>query len=575
VEKRMSFDGIVTRAVAIELNENLQHGRISKIYQPFKNELILQVRSKGVNYKLLISAHPSYGRVHLTNEAYENPEEPPMFCMLLRKHLDGSVVEKIEQVDLDRMIVFHFQSKNEIGDVTYKKLIVEIMGRHSNIILVDKERNMILDSIKHIPPALSRHRTVLPGHEYVAPPEQHKTNPLTLGSEDDFLKRIDFNQGKIDKQIVEKFSGISPLFAKEILSLSGIGQRQVLAKTFLTMMRRISESDFEPQIVEVKGKEYFYVLPLSHLNGDARDFPSISSLLDHYYFGKADRDRVKQQAADLERFIKTEINKNNKKITKLEKQLVDAAKADRFQLYGELLTANLYQVKRGDKVIEVTNYYDEEGGTITIELNPQKSPSDNAQSFFQKYQKLKNSVEIVKEQIAIAKDEVDYFESLLQQLEAASPKDIEEIREELIEEGYVKKKASKSKKKKQKPKKPQLEAYISSDGVEMLVGKNNKQNEFLTNRLARKNDIWLHTKDIPGSHVVIQEEHPSEVTLKEAAQIAAYFSKARASSQVPVDYTYIRHVKKPGGAKPGYVIYDNQTTLFVTPDEDVVRKLKK
>lgn len=569
----MSFDGIFTYSIVQELKDILESGRINKIYQPYKNELILTVRSQGKNHKLLISAHPSYARVHLTQGEYDNPSEPPMFCMLLRKHLEGSIIVKIEQADLERIIVFELKGRNEIGDTTYKQLIVEIMGKHSNIILADKEKGTILDSIKHVSPAVNRHRTILPGHAYINPPEQGKGDPLQV-SADDVLKKIDFNAGNLDQQIVQKFAGVSPLFAREAVYRAGIANRNTLPPAFLSMMEEIKTGQIKPQITAVGNKDYFYILPLTHLGGVSREFSSISEMLDRYYFGKAERDRVKQQGNDLERFISNEIQKNEKKIKKLEQTLKEAEKADRYQLFGELLTANLYSVKRGDKEVEVINYYDENGGTVTIPLNPLKSPSENAQSYFQKYTKAKNSIDIVHDQIAKARDEVVYFDTLLQQMESASPKDIEEIRLELIEEGYLRARKGKNQKK-PKPLKPVLERYETSDGTEVLVGKNNKQNDYLTNKLAGRDEIWLHTKDIPGSHVVIRSKNPSQDTIAEAANLAAYFSKARSSSSVPVDYTQIRHVKKPSGSKPGYVIYENQQTLYVTPDEDSVIKMKR
>ena len=569
----MSFDGIVTRAITNELNQSIKNGRITKIYQPYENELLFHIRKQRQNHKVLISAHPTYARIHLTKEQYENPTEPPMFCMLLRKHLEGSVIERIEQVDLERMILIEFQSKNEIGDLSYKQLIIEIMGRHSNIILVDKEKNTILDSIKHLSPAVNRYRTVMPGQKYIAPPTQGKISPLHLNKED-FLKKIDFNAGKIDRQMVNQFMGISPLFAKEVLERSGLPNEKTLPEAFLSLIKKVKAHQYEPQMIVTKHKEFFYVLPLTHLEGKVTTFSSISELLDRFYYGKAERDRVKQQANDLERFIRNERDKNKKKIKKLEKTLQKAEKADQYQLMGELLTAHLYMVNQGDQKVEVTNYYDKNGSTVTIQLDPQKSPSENAQAYFQKYQKLKNSITIVQDQIKKANEEIIYLDSLLQQIEVAAPKDITEIREELAEEGYLKRK-NKQTNKKMKKQKPLLETYQSSDGTEILVGKNNKQNEYLTNKLAKKEEIWLHTKDIPGSHVVIRNPNPSKQTLLEAANIAAYFSRAKSSSQVPVDYTKIKHVKKPKGSKPGFVIYDQQTTLFVTPDEDLIYKLRK
>lgn len=569
----MSFDGLFTRMMTKEISSALSSGRINKIYQPFKNEIILQVRANGKNHKLLLSAHPSYARVQLTNEAYDNPNEPPMFCMLLRKHLEGSFIENIYQIGLDRMICIEVKGRNELGDISYKKLVIEIMGRHSNILLIDQEKNIILDSIKHVSFSVNSHRAILPGQPYILPPGQEKLEPFRL-EENDILRKVDFNAGKLDKQLVEQFSGISPLFAREIVFRSGLANRVTLPKTFISLMNQIQNGSIEPSITINGQKEAFYFLPLEHMKGEPRFFERLSDVLDRFYFGKAERDRVKQQANDLERFVQNELEKNEKKIKKLQATLVDANKAEEFQLFGELLTANMYALQKGMKEIEVINYYNEDGETITIPLDPLKSPSENAQKYFSKYQKAKNSIDIVKEQISLAEKELSYFDSLGQQLMAASIRDIAEIREELVEEGYIRER-QKRKTKNNNHGKPQLESYISSDGTEILVGKNNKQNDYLTNKLAARDEIWLHTKDIPGSHVVIRSKNPSEETIKEAAILAAYFSKARLSGSVPVDYTKIRNVKKPNGSKPGFVIYDNQHTLYISPDEEKVLSLKK
>lgn len=569
----MSFDGLFTRAITNELSSLLKGGRINKIHQPYKNEIILAVRANGVNHKLLLSAHPSYARVQITNEQYDNPNEPPMFCMLLRKHLEGSIIEEIRQVGLDRMIIFEVKGRNELGDISYKQLIVEIMGRHSNIIIVDKNRNVILDSIKHISFAVNTHRAIMPGQEYIMPPKQEKLDPLESDT-DDVLRSIDFNSGNLDKQLVASFAGISPILAREIVFKAGLANRMTLPQSFIAAMNQIKEHSYNPSITYGSTKEAFYLIPLEHMKGEAKSYGSLSSLLDRFYFGKAERDRVKQQGNDLERLIINEKEKNEKKIKKLESTLEAAKKAEQFQLYGELLTANIFLAQRGMKEITVVNYYDEDGATITIPMDPRKTPSENAQKYFTKYQKAKNSVNIVLEQIELAKAEAAYFDALLQQVEAASPKDIEEIREELVEGGYIRARQKKSNKNKQNQK-PVLEKYQASDGTEIIVGKNNKQNDYLTNKAAARDDIWLHTKDIPGSHVVIRSKEPAEETILEAAQIAAYFSKARNSSSVPVDFTKVRHVKKPAGAKPGFVIYEQQQTVYVTPDEDTILKLKQ
>ncbi|HJV16001.1 MAG TPA: NFACT RNA binding domain-containing protein [Bacillales bacterium] len=569
----MSFDGVFTKAMVDELRSTLNGGRINKVQQPYKNEVILTIRSGGKNHKLLLSAHPSYARIHITNEAYDNPAEPPMFCMLLRKYLEGAIVEDIYQVDADRVIIFEIKGRNEIGDISYKQLIIEVMGRHSNIVLVDKARNVILDSVKHISYAVNSYRAILPGQSYIFPPEQHKQNPFIAG-EEDVLKKLDFNSGKLDRQLVDQFAGISPLFAKEVLFESGFANRTTVPKTFVQIIQKANHRSFTPSITYSNGKEAFYLFPLKHLKGESKSFSTLSEMLDRYYFGKAERDRVKQQSTDVERFIINEKAKNEKKIEKLKWTLKEAEKAEEFKRYGELLTANLFAAKKGMKELEVINYYDENGGTVVITLDPRKSPSENAQRYFSKYQKAKNAVAIVLEQIEKAHDEVEYFERLVQQVQVASPKDIEEIREELIEGGYIRERQRKKKKLGQNAK-PILDHYFASAGTEIIVGKNNKQNDYLTNKLAARDEIWLHTKDIPGSHVVIRSKEPDEGTIHEAAILAAYFSKARNSSSVPVDFTRVRFVKKPSGAKPGFVIYDNQQTIYVTPDEETVLRLKK
>ncbi|EJQ48571.1 hypothetical protein IEQ_03243 [Bacillus cereus BAG6X1-2] len=568
----MAFDGLFTRAITHEIANSLQTGRISKIYQPSKYEVLLHIRANGKNKKLILSSHPTYARMHLTNQNYDSPALPPMFCMLLRKHLEGGFIEKIEQIDLERIIQITVRSRNEIGDESVKTLVIEIMGRHSNIILVDTKTNVILDSLKHVSLAVNRHRTVYAGAEYVAPPAQHKVNPLLIETEDDFIRPLDFLSGNMDKQLVGAFMGISPLFAKEVVKKAGMANEKALSEAFFSLQKPLLTHQYVPAMITANGKEFFYLFPLSHLQGNEKTFSSVSELLDRFFFGKAERDRVKQQAHDLERFMQNEKTKNEKKLIKLEKTLQDAGKADKYQLFGELLTANMYALKKGDKDIEVVNYYDENGGTVKITLNPLKTPSENAQRYFQKYQKAKNSVAIVEEQIVKTNEEILYFDSLLQQMEAASSKDIEEIREELAEEGYVRSRKTKNAKK--KPTKPVLDKYLSSDGTEIFVGKNNKQNDYLTTKFSRRDEIWLHTKDIPGSHVVIRSLEPTEETLHEAAKIAAYYSKAKDSSSVPVDFTKVRHVKKPSGAKLGFVTYDNQQTLYVTPDADTVMKLK-
>ncbi|MFB7140073.1 NFACT family protein [Gottfriedia sp. NPDC056225] len=566
----MSFDGLFTGAMTNEVASKLTTGRISKIVQPSNYEVLLTVRANGANYKLLLSAHPSYARFHFTNHNYDTPSEPSMFTMLLRKHLNGGFIESITQLERERIVNIKVRSRNEIGDEQYRTLIIELMGRHSNIILIDEERQMILDSIKHVPMAVNRHRIVQPGATYVSPPQQEKLDPFQVISEEEFNKLITQNDETPVQAIVQNFSGISPLLANEIVFLGSTN----VYDSFKTIINEIQLEKFTPSLFRLESKELFYFINLSHLKAEQTVFPSLSELLDVYYFGKAERDRVKQQSGDLEKLLQNELTKNKKKIKKLRNSLEDTDKADKIQLQGELLTANMFAMQKGMKEIEVVNYYDENGGTMVIPLSPLKTPSENAQAYFTKYTKLKNSVTHIEEQIKLTTEENDYLETVIQQIESASPRDLEEIREELVETGYIRKKKSKKAQKSNKQK-VTLDEYISSTGEQLLVGKNNKQNEYLTNKLASRDELWFHTKDIPGSHVVIRAKDPSENAIKEAAIIAAYFSKARQSSSVPVDYTEIRHVKKPSGSKPGFVIYEQNNTVYVTPDEELVLKLKK
>lgn len=551
----MAFDGLFTKAMTSELQQ-LVSGRISKVHQPNQLELLLQIRAQGKNHKLLISIHPSYSRIHLTNTANVNPSEPPMFCMLLRKHIEGGVITAIEQHGSDRLIILRIRARNEIGDEIERELHVEMMGRHSNIILVDAERDMILDSLKHLPPSVNSYRTILPGQDYIFPPSQDKRNP--------YDKEANFS-GLSSKEIVSEFAGFSPLTAKELEYR--LANDASSAQAFLNDFTTAQPNGY---YVEQQGKSYFSATPLTHLEQENIRFDNLSELLDRIYYAKAERDRVKQQAGDLERWLQNEIAKLKLKLKKLQKEQDQAQKRDQLQLNGELIMANLHTIKKGMKEIHVINYYNEE--SVTITLDPRKTPIENSQKYYSRYQKAKTAVVKTQEQIHKTEEDIRYFEQLMQQVQQAGLSDIEEIREELAEQGYMK--AQKSKKKK-KPTKPSVENYVSSQGIAISVGKNNKQNDYVTFKVASKSDTWLHTKDIPGSHVVIHSQDPDEQTILEAATIAAYFSKARDSASVPVDYTEVRQVKKPSGAKPGFVIYFEQKTVYVTPDEDLVLKLKK
>lgn len=565
----MPFDGIVTRAVTEELRAKLERGKINKIYQPSETEVVLTVRSQSVNHSLLFSVHPTYARFHITNDSYTNPKEPPMFCMVLRKHLAGSIIERIEQKGMERIVTFTIRTRNEIGDISYKQLIMELMGKHSNLILVDQEKGHIIDSLKHVSLSQNRHRIILPGQSYQLPPDQNKLSILETDSAS-IVKKLDFNAGKMDKQLLGLLEGFSPFVTKKMTASVSLGSNQDYENMLSLVQKQIQENAYQPAIYQ-EPKEEFHVLPFSNEKADTL-FEEVNTMLDAFYSGKAERDRVKQQAKDLYRFIKNEQDKNVRKLKKHRQTVEKSERADYYQKMGELLTAHMHLVKPNQKEISVVDYYDPDQQEITIPLNPNKSPSANAQNYFKTYQKLKNSRRVMESEIKRTMEEITYFDQLLQQLDVASTDDIEEIREELREEGYLRK--QRSSKKAKKPQKPTPETYQATDGTTILVGKNNKQNEYATMRLAHRDDIWLHTKDIPGSHVIIRTKDPSEKTLEEAAVLAAYFSKSQQSSSVPVDYTLIRNVKKPNGSKPGYVTYDNQKTLFVTPKKGLVDQLK-
>lgn len=567
----MSIDGIAIRAVVHELEELLIGGRVTKIYQPGEADLILHIRNRGRNRRLLLSAHPAYPRLHLTEQATENPLTPPMFCMLLRKHCEGGVIEGIRQVGMERIIHMDLRCRDELGDEVIRRLVVEVMGRHSNIILIDPASGKILDGIRRVTPDISRHRQVLPGLLYQAPPEQDKKDPL-VAEREDFLRSLHFNQGKLDRQIVARFAGIGPQTAREILHRGGLGDREQLWSAFHTLMNEIRDHLYQPQIVYDR-KPAFSVIPLTHLRGERETFDSVGRCLEAFYHGKAERDRARQQNHDLIRNLKNILDKNETKIEKLTQEWTDTEKAETHRIYGELLTSFMHQVKRGDQVLKAVNYYDPESPEVTIPLDPRLTPSENAQRYFRLYNKAKSARKWNREQMEKTRRENEYLESVLVQLQNAGPREAEEIKEELQEEGWLK--AKPQKKRKKQTRKPEPDTYFSSEGIPILVGRNNKQNDFLTHRIAAPTDTWLHTKEIPGSHVVIRGKSFGEATLHEAAMLAAWHSKARESSQVPVDHTLIKHVKKPSGTPPGFVIYEEQKTLYVTPEESEIRKLKR
>lgn len=560
----MAFDGLFTHYITAELNELLASGRITKIHQPFTNEILLIIRSQGKNHKLLLSTHAQYTRIQLTNQQFTNPHEPPMFCQILRQHLEGGIIQSIKQFNNDRIICLTIKNTDDLGDTIYRKLIFEIMGKHANMIVID-DNQKILDSIKHLTPNSNRNRTIMPGFKYELPPTVNKINPITF----DFSQlALTLNNNYTSQQLVKLFEGISPLVADYITkqnTITDVTQLSQRFKSLLTIPQSI------PTIFNNGKKEDFYFIPLDYK--PLKNYPTLSDLLEAYYFGKADRDRIKQQASDLSRYVKAEYEKNIKKLRLLQQDLEDAQQGDLYQLQGELLTANLHQLHKGMLQITVDNYYTEPITSMTINLDPLLTPNENAQKYFSKYHKSKTAKIEITKQIQLTKQEIEYFDLLTQQLDYAQVADIPGIREELEEQGYLKQRH----KNKNKIKKTKIivDSYLSPDGIKIYVGKNNKQNDYLTHKFAKANYYWLHAKDMPGSHVIVASDQLPEATLKAAAILAAYHSKGGQSSNVAVDYTQVRHVKKPSGAKLGFVNYFEQKTVHVHPDKEYIRSLDK
>ena len=559
----MTFDGLFTHAMIHELNQTLQNGRVTKISQPYPNEVILTIRANRTNYPVLLSANPRYARFQITQIPYTNPAVPTNFTMMLRKYLEGAKLLKIKQLDNDRVVYFEFLTRNELGDKLPLLLSAEIMGRYSNVILINQSTNKIIDTIKHVGMDQNRYRTLLPGATYRQPPTQNKENPFEQDSNtfEELIQKYP-NREVLADNLLKQYQGISRDNALALADKLHSSNNFVQAfNDFLAMT--------EDPIPTMNGNNFSIFTD----NPNDKKFTTLSEMLDVFYHTKANRDRVQQQGGQLLHVIRKNLQRNKKKLKKLSNELKATENADEYRIKGEVLTTYLYQIKRGMTKIALPNFYDN-NKEITISLSNQLSPSQNAQKYFKKYQKLKNAVTFINEQIELTKKEVAYLEEIQTQIELATPADLNDIKTELQQEGYIKKKQQKSKHSSRvKINKP--ESFIASDGTEILVGKNNLQNEKLTLHTAKKTDIWLHAKNIPGSHVIIKSNNPSDETLFEAAMLAAYFSKFRSSANVPIDYVQVKNIRKPNGSKPGFVIYEGQKTLTVTPTEDFVLELRQ
>lgn len=586
----MAYDGIVVNAITQELGEVLTDGRIDKIHQPEKDTILISVRTRNGGYRLLLCANPSCARVHLASSGMENPMTPPMFCMLLRKHIGSGKITRIEQPDFERIIRIHIESYDELGDLSEKVLICELMGKHSNIILINKD-GKIIDSVYHIDLSVSSVRQILPGLIYTAPPAQDKLNP-TEYSKDDVKKRLMPDDTPLYKQLLDTYSGISPLMAREavyracgdidkIASDASGEETDKTAYVFSKMMENTAKGEFEPCMVSdsESGKLIdFNALAITQYEslGEVTFFETVNEAAEAFYYQKSSMQSLKQKGSDLMKFVNNNLERCLKKL-QLEKEILEKAKKkEKYKIYGDLITANIYRINPGDKVLECQNFYSEGMENVKIPLNEDLTPSKNAQKYYTKYTKQKTAEAETEKQKELNLREIDYLESVKEAIELAeSGAEIALIREELTDQGYLRQRYSKRPKKKALPTPMH---FVSDDGYDIYVGKNNTQNDYVTFKLSRSTDIWFHTKSIHGSHTIIRTPDAMEVpdrTYLQAASIAAYYSRARSSKSVPVDYTEVKNVKKPNGAKPGMVIYVDYNTIYADPDEELVKRLKK
>lgn len=586
----MALDGLVIHCIVNELNKKLLGGKIDKVYQPENDEVVLHIRNNKENFKLVLSCSASNPRVYLANNyKKENPINAPMFCMLFRKYIQGGNIVNISQIGFERIIKISVESFDELKEKTTKDIIIEIMGRHSNIILTHSLDNKIIDSAKRIPPSVSRVRQILPGQTYVLPPKQDKLNPIDEVSLNLFVDTLTSFNGPIFKAIYSKFLGVSPVIAKEICFRANIDENTLIDeissndiskvyKEFHNLFKFINNNIYNPSMIIDESIDKvldFSCINLSQFsNLSIINDDSISKILENYYATKDIKDRIHQRSSDLRKSISIKLDRLYNKLNKQEKELIEPENAEIYKIKGELITSYIYMIEKGMESVEVANFYDPEYKNITISLNPNFTPSENAQKYFKKYNKMKTAKKEITSQIEITKEEINYLENIILSIEnCENLAELMDIREELSKVGYLR---AKNNIKKETKLTTKPHEFISSNGFKILVGKNNKQNDNLTLKIASNEDIWMHTKNIPGSHVIIKtegKEVPDE-TIFEGAMLAAFFSKSKMSSQVPVDYTKKKNVKKPNGSKPGMVIYETNSTIYVTPTEELIAKLK-
>lgn len=584
----MALDGAFLRHLKKEITDRALGARVDKIYQPNKEELVFLLRTRQEAFKLLLSARANSPRIHFTQYAPENPKVPPMLCMLLRKRLSGAKLVEVRQPGLERLLYLDFDAANELGDKVRLSLVIEIMGKYSNIILVDGQ-GKIVDALKRVDEEMSSQRLVQPGLAYELPPAQNK--PCMLECQPEEIVEAIVHQPKnqsLNKGILNALQGLSPVVCREIEHQVGRGQelftrdltqeqRERLRFFLERLFTTVRDTAGEPYMVtKIKGKpmefSFLNIVQYGTLASVSR-WEDFSSLLDEFYEERDRQDRMRVKAQDLLRLLANASERLSRKINLQRGELARSEDREHLRVCGDLINANLYRIERGSAFADLENFYDE-NRLMRVKLDPALNATQNAQKYYKEYRKAKTAQQVLGEQIAQAEQELLYVDSVFDCLSRAqSESELNEIRQELREEGYLK--AVRDKRKPPAPLAP-LE-FVSSEGFRILVGRNNRQNDKLTLKQANNNDIWLHTKNIPGSHTIIVTggRQPGDATLKEAAMLAAYHSRAKDSSQVPVDYTQVRYVSKPQGAKPGMVIYAHYQTLFVTPQHELTEKLKK
>ena len=585
----MPIDAVFLESLRCELQEQLLACRVDKVQQPERDTILLSMRGPNGGGKLLLTASPNHPRIQLTSLSFENPAQPPMFCMLLRKHLTGGRLVSISQPPLERLVELTFDCIDEMGTPCQKKLILEIMGRNSNLILTGAD-GRILDCLRRVDFEMSEQRQVLPGLYYHLPPAQGKRSPWDASEEElRALLCAQKTQKMADSFLLETFGGLSPLLCRELayavfgqvdLDLSQLtdAQREDAAGKLFAALDRLHTGKRTPVILVRDERPWdFTCIPIRQYEDliTQEPQPSFSALLDTFYAKRDSLERMRQKTQALRKTLTNLHNRTARKLTNQQKELEATFDREHLRRLGDIVTANLHVISRGQARLTAVDFYDPEMKEIDIPLNPAISPQQNAAKFYKDYQKAKTAEKVLTEQIAKGEAELSYLASVLDELSRVeSERDMQDIRQELTEGGYLRETGQK-KKMKLPASKPMV--FRSSDGFEILVGRNNRQNDLLTCKLAQKQDIWLHTQKIHGSHVIIAcaPETPPDRTVTEAMQLAAYFSQAREGQNVPVDYTRVKNVKKPAGAKPGMVIYDHYSTAVVTPDAALAEKLRE